>query len=187
MPSAARWVRIPLPALPSAALGRGLSGSRERGFCCGARAGNSRRRRRSNPQSPARGRGRPREGRSQIVSGMLPVVQTAMATPRLAARRAASEAAGGEVLPSTPRALTRPGVGKRKHAPSCVPTRRPSRTFRYCGQATTVCCWRPRPWISSAIVSPTLRNTGGFMPRPTPGGVPVVTTSPASSTMNCEM
>ena len=26
------------------------------------------------------------------------------------------------------------------------------------------------------MTSPALRNTGGFMPRPTPGGVPVVTT-----------
>ncbi len=32
-----------------------------------------------------------------------------------------------------------------------------------------------------------LRNRGGFMPRPTPGGVPVVITSPGSSSMNCDM
>ena len=32
--------------------------------------------------------------------------------------------------------------------------------------------------------SPAFRNCGGFMPKPTPGGVPVVMTSPGSSVMN---
>src|SRR5439155_26417534 len=49
-------------------------------------------------------------------------------------------------------------------------------------------CWRcsPRPSMPSVTTSPTLRNCGGFMPVPTPGGVPGVTTSPGSSVMNCE-
>ena len=34
--------------------------------------------------------------------------------------------------------------------------------------------------------SPALRNCGGFMPSPTPGGVPVTTMSPGSSTKNCD-
>src|SRR6185312_4624637 len=45
--------------------------------------------------------------------------------------------------------------------------------------------WRcaPRPAMPSSITSPGLRYTGGFWPRPTPGGVPVEITSPASSVM----
>ena len=36
-------------------------------------------------------------------------------------------------------------------------------------------------------MSPALRNIGvGFMPRPTPGGVPVMMMSPGSITKNCE-
>src|SRR5262252_9601970 len=49
--------------------------------------------------------------------------------------------------------------------------------------------WRcsPSPSIPSVTTSPALRNFGsGFMPSPTPGGVPVVMTSPGSSTKNCE-
>ena len=40
--------------------------------------------------------------------------------------------------------------------------------------------------MRSTIVSSALRKRGGFMPRPTPGGVPVVMTSPGSSIMKCE-
>ena len=47
-------------------------------------------------------------------------------------------------------------------------------------------CW-PRPSMASVITSPAFSQTGGFMPSATPAGVPVVTTSPASSTMNLEM
>jgi N-acetyl-gamma-glutamyl-phosphate reductase len=55
-------------------------------------------------------------------------------------------------------------------------------------QACFTCwCCTPRPSIPTSIVSPPLRNRGGFMPRPTPGGVPVVMMSPASRCMNCEM
>jgi len=46
--------------------------------------------------------------------------------------------------------------------------------------------WRPRPSIVSSTTSPAARNSGGFIPMPTPGGVPVITTSPASSVRNCE-
>ena len=48
--------------------------------------------------------------------------------------------------------------------------------------------WRCLPSLSMPmrISSPALGHTGGFMPSATPAGVPVVTTSPGSSTMNCE-
>src|ERR1700676_5014550 len=48
--------------------------------------------------------------------------------------------------------------------------------------ATTFCFCSPRPWTPSVTTSPALRYCGvGFMPMPTPGGVPVVITSPGSS------
>ena len=47
--------------------------------------------------------------------------------------------------------------------------------------ATTRWSCRPSPSIPSDIVSPAFRNRGGFLPDPTPGGVPVVMTSPGSS------
>lgn len=56
----------------------------------------------------------------------------------------------------------------------------------YILNGTTFCCCWPRPSMPSVMTSPAFKNRGGFMPRPTPGGVPVVMTSPASSTMNCE-
>ena len=40
--------------------------------------------------------------------------------------------------------------------------------------------------MPSVTTSPALRNCGGFMPSPTPGGVPVTITSPGSMTKNCE-
>ena len=45
--------------------------------------------------------------------------------------------------------------------------------------------WRcsPRPSMPRVITSPFFRYFGGFMPRPTPGGVPVVITSPGSRVM----
>ena len=57
----------------------------------------------------------------------------------------------------------------------------------YSLNATTFCFCSPRPWMVRLMTSPALSHTGGFMPSATPGGVPVVTTSPGSSTMNCEM
>src|SRR5262249_55320246 len=39
---------------------------------------------------------------------------------------------------------------------------------------TTFCCCSPRPSTPRRTTSPALRNCGGFMPRPTPGGVPVM-------------
>jgi len=46
--------------------------------------------------------------------------------------------------------------------------------------------WRcsPRPSMPRVITSPFFRYSGGFMPMPTPGGVPVVITSPGISVMN---
>src|SRR3954453_11393396 len=41
----------------------------------------------------------------------------------------------------------------------------------------------PRPPVAGVMRSPPLRKVGGFMPRPTPGGVPVVMMSPGSSVM----
>ena len=44
--------------------------------------------------------------------------------------------------------------------------------------------WRcsPRPWMPTRITLPGFRNTGsGLTPAPTPGGVPVLITSPATS------
>jgi hypothetical protein len=41
----------------------------------------------------------------------------------------------------------------------------------------------PRPVISIRHTSPGCSHTGGFMPRPTPGGVPVAMISPGDSVM----
>src|SRR2546425_13196910 len=43
----------------------------------------------------------------------------------------------------------------------------------------------PSPSICTVMVSPGLRNRGGFRPNPTPPGVPVVTTVPGSNVMTC--
>ncbi len=51
----------------------------------------------------------------------------------------------------------------------------------------TFCVCVPSFSMPRVITSPGLRNTGlGFLPRPTPGGVPVVITSPGSSVMSVE-
>jgi DNA-binding transcriptional LysR family regulator len=47
--------------------------------------------------------------------------------------------------------------------------------------ATTFCFCSPSFSMPSVMTSPTSRNFGGFMPRPTPGGVPVVMMSPGIS------
>ncbi len=62
-------------------------------------------------------------------------------------------------------------------------------TSSYFLNATTFCVCVPRPSMPRCMTSPFLRNTGAglpsfLMPTPTPGGVPVVMTSPASSVMN---
>ena len=50
--------------------------------------------------------------------------------------------------------------------------------------AITVCCCSPRPSTPSRMVCPTLRKIGfGFLPNPTPGGVPVAMMSPACRVM----
>ena len=43
------------------------------------------------------------------------------------------------------------------------------------------------PGLVREYITDFLSHMGGFMPSATPGGVPVVTTSPGSSTMNCVM
>src|SRR5208337_5534795 len=58
------------------------------------------------------------------------------------------------------------------------------RSFVMFGLQTTRCRCEPRMSPSSSTTSPRLRNCGGFMPRPTPWGVPVMTTSPGSRVMN---
>ena len=51
---------------------------------------------------------------------------------------------------------------------------------------TTFCCWTPRPSMPMRIVSPGFRKRCGFMPMPTPGGVPVVMMSPGIRVKNCD-
>lgn len=53
-------------------------------------------------------------------------------------------------------------------------------------QATTRWVWVPSPSIPSRMTSPPFKNTLGFCPMPTPGGVPVVMTSPGISVMKVE-
>ena len=52
-------------------------------------------------------------------------------------------------------------------------------------EATSFCVCSPRPAMPSFITCPAFRNTGaGFLPSPTPGGVPVKITSPGFSVMH---
>ena len=46
--------------------------------------------------------------------------------------------------------------------------------------------WVPKPSMAKLTTSPGRRNSGGLRAIPTPGGVPVVITSPASRVRNCE-
>ncbi len=48
---------------------------------------------------------------------------------------------------------------------------------------TTFCFCAPRPSMPSVMTSPGLSHIWGFIPMPTPGGVPVVITSPGRSVM----
>lgn len=50
--------------------------------------------------------------------------------------------------------------------------------------AATCCICSPSPSMPSRMTSPGLRNTGGFWPRPTPGGVPVEMMSPVCRLIN---
>src|ERR1700758_591844 len=59
-------------------------------------------------------------------------------------------------------------------------------TYSHILNFTTFCCCSPNPATPRRTTSPALRNCGGFMPSPTPGGVPVMITSPGSMTKNCE-
>jgi hypothetical protein len=54
-------------------------------------------------------------------------------------------------------------------------------------KGTIVCRCSPSFSIPSVTTSPAFRNCGGFIPSPTPGGVPVVMTSPGSRIMKCEV
>src|SRR5262249_55540349 len=74
--------------------------------------------------------------------------------------------------------------GKIRH--SALKARGKPRWF-YAFAFTTFCRCSPKPSMPSVTTSPALRNFGsGFMPSPTPGGVPVRMTSPGSSTKYCE-
>src|SRR5271157_3568769 len=53
-----------------------------------------------------------------------------------------------------------------------------------CKDQITFCRWAPRTPPSSSITSPRFKKSRGFMPTPTPSGVPVTTTSPGKSVMN---
>src|SRR5271166_3432227 len=75
-------------------------------------------------------------------------------------------------------------ISGREREPRPGPEARPRQSAFH---ATTRCACRPSPSTPSDIVSPALRKRCGFLPEPTPGGVPVVMTSPGSRIMNCEM
>lgn len=65
--------------------------------------------------------------------------------------------------------------------------RRMCRVETHALNGTTCWRWKPSFSICSVITSPERRYSGGFRAAPTPGGVPVVTTSPGSNTMNSVM
>ena len=50
--------------------------------------------------------------------------------------------------------------------------------------ARTFCVCTPSFSMPTRMICPGLRYLGGFMPKPTPGGVPVVMISPGSNVMN---
>ena len=50
--------------------------------------------------------------------------------------------------------------------------------------ALTRCVCAPSPVIDMSTWSPSFRNCGGFIPSPTPAGVPVMIRSPGRSVMN---
>src|SRR2546423_3282471 len=50
--------------------------------------------------------------------------------------------------------------------------------------STTCCLDSPNPSIPTSTMSPGFRYFGGFIPSPTPAGVPVLITSPGRSVMN---
>src|SRR5439155_12613087 len=59
---------------------------------------------------------------------------------------------------------------------------RPESTF--IGSPPPAAATPPRPSIPSSTTSPAFRYCGGFIPKPTPGGVPVLITSPGRRVMN---
>ena len=64
-----------------------------------------------------------------------------------------------------------------------VSRKQPGAASRVPQAAISVVRCSPSPSIPSRIVWPARRNTGGFMPAPTPGGVPVLMMSPACKVM----
>src|SRR5690606_27869675 len=77
-------------------------------------------------------------------------------------------------LPDCDLATARPSAPEtRYNAPAQLPE----------DHQTTFCSCTPSPSTDSRITSPRFRKRLGFMPSPTPGGVPVVTMSPASRIM----
>lgn len=89
---------------------------------------------------------------------------------------------------SRPRRLVpaAPAASPPHHLGASSPTRpMRSRAPRYIRKPTTFWHCSPSPSMPRRISSPACSHLGGFIPSATPGGVPVVTTSPGSSTMNC--
>jgi len=72
--------------------------------------------------------------------------------------------------------LERTIVAKRAQQ-CCAPTK---------NEIQAMTSWRdsPSPSMPSSTTSPAFRYCGGFMPKPTPAGVPVLMTSPGRSVMN---
>ena len=69
----------------------------------------------------------------------------------------------------TGRRCRRADEGRRKFVKLCA----------YASALNVCFCW-PRPSIPSSTTSPAFKNTGGFMPRPTPGGAPSTCTAKSS-------
>ena len=88
------------------------------------------------------------------------------------------------VLPGVTDLASCSACGSAASAPQAAVRTRSSARDDGSSRRTTRWVWIPRPSTPSRIMSPGCRNTGsGFMPAPTPGGVPVAMTSPACSVM----
>ena len=79
------------------------------------------------------------------------------------------------------------GVLTNDEGTAAVPGFDARRRLSYSLKGTTFERCSPRPSTRKTNSSPAFRYSGGFLAEPTPGGVPVVTTSPGSSTMNWVM
>ena len=121
-------------------------------------------------------------GRSAMLAQTAPLT-TSAATCGPAISRASSW------MQPMPSAASMPLIayaGNRRHGRKAAAQRRrrdqPSISFG--SQACTFCRCSPSPSMPRRSSSPAFRYIGGFMPRPTPGGVPVVMRSPGHSVMN---